>query len=178
MVCTTHFSSIVVTFLKTEIGWTPKQKLTIFWSLFGITLSVLIGWDSRNEEETKSCDTTGGTADRGDHRQRSSPCESSSRTSGNREGERCIEGKTPYTQTLLQRMAPMVSETASCSWSVAVVLLYLKKIFCNWSTRSQHYLEVLVIQIFHVTDRSFLPVTIVRKALECQLEPLLTKVFY
>lgn len=114
--------------------------------------SVLLGWDSRNEEETENCDTSGGSAERRDHRQRSSPCESTSRTSANREGEGIIESKSPYIYTFLQRMVSVSSQTALCSWSVLVVLLYFNKLFCN-CTRFHYPLEVLVTQIFCVSDK-------------------------
>lgn len=124
-----------------------------FWFLSVITLPVLLGRDSRNEEETENCDTSGGSAERGDRRQRSSPCESTPRTSANRQGEGIIESKRLYAFTFLQRMVSEIAQTALYFWSVVVVLLYFKKLFCNWSTRSQYPLEVLVTQIFRVSDK-------------------------
>lgn len=137
----------------TSKAWTPKDKLAFFWSLFVIILPVLLGWDSRNEEETEKCDTSGGSAERGDQRKRRSPCESTSRLSANREGEGIIKSKNLYTYTFLQRMISMISQTASCSWAVVLVLLDFPKLFCNWTIISQYPLEVLVTQIFCVSDK-------------------------
>lgn len=152
MICARDVSSTGVTFSNIK-SLNSQGQTSFFWSLFVIILPVLLGWDSRNEEETEKCDTSGGSAERGDQRKRRSPCESTSRTSANREGEGIIESKNLYTYTFLQRMASMISQTASCSWAVVLVLLDFPKLFCNWSTISQYPLEVLVTQIFCVSDK-------------------------